>query len=245
VEQALENIRQITEEIRSGYGNVGNAIYDDQLYASLLSTAQRTEEAAAKLQETLDSFNTLAVNSNKVVTDAGIIVAQASGLGVQVDSSARYDTLSSTLKAGASLRLEPASRDRFYRVGVSSAPEGSSDSYVVDAEIARRFGWLTLRGGLLENTAGIGLDISPFAAVQVSAEAFDFKNDMPPNLRGTLYWYPAFDPLSNMPWNWLYLYGGVNAALDDRRDFFVGLGLRFADEEVRGLVGLVPLSTGN
>jgi phospholipid/cholesterol/gamma-HCH transport system substrate-binding protein len=244
VKLALENIRQMTEEIRSGEGNIGKAIYDEKLYASLLSTAERTEAAAAKLQETLDSFNTLAVNSNKVVTDAGTIVTKAAGLGVQVDSIGRYDVLASTFKAGASLRLEPASQDRYYRIGVSSAPAGSTASYVLDAEIARRIGWFTLRGGLYEGFAGLGLDITPAASVQLSAEAFDFQKNGIPNLRGTLYWYPAFNPLSPMPWNWLYLYGGVNAALDPRRDFFVGMGIRFADEEVRGLVGLIPLGAG-
>lgn len=245
VQLALDNIRQMTEEIRSGDGNIGKAIYDEKLYASLLSTAERTDAAAAKLQETLDSFNTLAINSNKVVTEAGPIVSKAAGLGVQVDSSARLDMLSSAFKAGASLRLEPASQDRFYRIGVSTAPEGSDVSYVADAELARRFGWVTFRGGLLDGTVGLGLDISPIPAIQLSAEAFDFKKDSVPNLRGTLYWYPVFDPFSDMPWNWLYVYGGINAALDDRRDYFVGLGLRFADEEVRGLIGLVPLGTGN
>jgi len=52
---------------------------------------------------------------------------------------------------------------------------------------------------------------------------------------------PFFDPKSNKPWNWLYFSGGINDALNSDRDFFLGAGLRFADEEVRGLVGLVPL----
>jgi len=244
VKEALENLRQMTAEIRAGKGNIGKAIYDEKLYASVLSTAERTEAAAAKLQEALDSFNTLAVNSNKVVSDAGVIVKKAAGLGVQVDSVGRYDLLASAFKAGASLRLEPASQDRFYRIGVSSAPAGSTASYVLDAELARRIGWFTLRGGVYEGTAGLGFDISPINQIKLSAEAFNFQNNGVPNLRGTLYWYPAFNPYSDMPWNWLYVYGGVNAALDPRRDFFVGLGIRFADEEVRGLVGLIPLGAG-
>jgi len=244
VRLALENIRQITDEIRYGEGNFGKAIYDEKLYASLLATAERTEAAAAKLQETLDSINNLAITSNKVVNDAGMIVKKAAGLGVQVDARSRYEFQSSSFLSGVSMRLEPASRDRVYRIGVSSAPAGSTSSYVLDAEIARKVGWFTLRGGIYEGTAGLGLDFSPLTSVLLSAEAFDFQKNSLPNLRGTLYWYPAFNPLSNMPWNWLYLYGGVNAALDARKDFFVGMGIRFADEEVRGLVGLIPLGTG-
>jgi len=240
VRAALENIRAVTEEIRGGKGNVGSLVYDDRLYASLLSSAQRTEEAALKLNLALENVNNLAVNADRVVSDAGVIVDKAAGLGVQVDAQSRYALLSASFRGGASLRLEPRSRDRWYRVGVNSAPDGQDP--LLDVELARRWGPLTFRGGLLENTAGLGLDLQPLGWLGISGEIFDFNAESLPNLRGTVTLYPFFDPASDKPWNWLYLQGGVDAALDARRDYFFGAGLRFADEEVRGLVGLVPLA---
>jgi phospholipid/cholesterol/gamma-HCH transport system substrate-binding protein len=260
---ALENIRLITDDIRRGEGNVGKALYDDQLYAGLLVTVQRLEDSAAKLQETLDSINTLAKDAGGVVADAGIIVKKAVGLNVEVDTFGRYDMIAEQLRAGASLRLAPASKDRWYRVGVSSAPDGvvsrrvketsgggtqtveditetRYSSFTVDAELARRFGFLTLHGGLLENTAGIGIDIQPVRWAGLSGEVFNFRRGERPNLRGTLMLYPFFDPESDKPWNWLYLRGGINDALNDRRDYFVGAGLRLSDSEIKGLVGLIP-----
>jgi phospholipid/cholesterol/gamma-HCH transport system substrate-binding protein len=267
--EILENIRYITGEIRAGQGNIGQLIYDDRLYQSLLSTMERTETAAEKLQLALDSVNTLAVNVNGVVDTAGEIVDRAAGLGIQVDTQARYELLAERVRAGASLRLDPLSNDRWYRIGVSSAPDGvvsrkiteitdangvltsyenateTRYSFSVDVELARRFGPLTIRGGLLENSAGLGLDFQPLKWASLSGEVFSFKTGEMPNLRGTLTIYPFFDPNADKPWNWLYLRGGVsNALVNDRRDFFIGGGIRFADREVKGLVGLVPAMAG-
>ena len=111
----------------------------------------------------------------------------------------------------------------------------------VDAELARRFGIFTLRGGLLESTAGIGMDLQPINWLSLSGEVFNFKTGELPNLRGTLTFYPFFNPDSDKLWNWFYLRGGINNALNNERDFFLGGGLRFADREVKGLVGLAPV----
>jgi len=264
IRAAVANIRSITDEIAAGRGNLGQTLYDDRLYNSLLSTVTKTEDAAGKLTDTLDSINTLAKTTNGVVTNAGEVVNKALGLGIQVDTNARYDIIADTGRASASIRLDPASNDRWYRLGVSSAPEGVSSRTVkettdasgavtkedttetkytvsVDAELGRRFGFFTLHGGLLESTAGVGLDFQPIDWLSLSGEVFDFKTGEKPNLRGTLTFYPFFDPDSNKPWNWLYLRGGINNALNGSRDYFIGGGLRFADREVKGLIGLAPI----
>jgi phospholipid/cholesterol/gamma-HCH transport system substrate-binding protein len=263
IHEALANMRSITGEIREGRGNIGRSIYDDRLYESVLATAEKAEEAAEKLKEALDSINKLAQNMDGVVSSAGEIVDTAVGLGIQVDTGARYDLMSGQTRASASLRLDPRSNDRWYRIGVSSAPDGVSSrtvkettgaggavtredttetrySVAFDAELARRFGILTLRGGLLESSAGFGLDLQPVQWAALSGEVFDFKTGAAPNLRSALTFYPFFDPQSNKPWNWLYLRGGITNALSEDRDFFIGGGLRFADREVKGLVGLAP-----
>jgi phospholipid/cholesterol/gamma-HCH transport system substrate-binding protein len=190
-------------------------------------------------------------------------VERAVGLGFQVDTYGSYNVLAEQVSAGAAIRLTPASDDRWYRIGVSSVPNGFSTrtvkeitdengkrtvkdttetkySFAVDAELARRFGILTFRGGLKENTAGLGLDIQPIRWVSLSGDVFNFRTGEAPNLRGTLTVYPFFDPDSDKPWNWIYLKGGINNSLSEDRDYFIGGGVRFADREIKGLVGLVP-----
>jgi phospholipid/cholesterol/gamma-HCH transport system substrate-binding protein len=263
IREALANIRIITGEIVSGQGNLGQALYDERLYESLLAATENTEAAAVKLGEALDNISSLAKNADGVVTSAGEVVNKAIGLGIQVDTSARYDILARTARAAASIRLEPASNDRWYRLGVTSAPDGvvsrtvtettdssgttredtteTKYSIAVDAELARKFGIFTLRGGLFESTAGIGMDLQPFNWISLSGELFSFTSGELPNLRGTLTFYPFFNPNSEKLWNWIYLRGGINNALNGNRDFFIGGGLRFADREVKGLIGLAPI----
>ena len=261
---SMANIRAITEEISAGRGNLGQVLFDDSLYRSFLTAAERTEDAAGKLGETLDNISGLARTADGVVSNAGEIVERALGLGIQVDSSARYDVLAQSMRASASIRLDPRSNDRWYRVGVSSVPDGIVSRTVrettdgsgivswedtvetrynlgLDVELARKIGMFTLRGGLLENTAGIGIDLQPINRIRISGEIFNFRAGNTPNLRSTLTVYPFFDPDSDLPWNWLYLRGGITNALSGNRDFFFGGGLRFADREVKGLVGLVPV----
>jgi phospholipid/cholesterol/gamma-HCH transport system substrate-binding protein len=261
--EASANIRAITAEIAAGRGNIGEAVYGNSLYSSILATAEKTEDAAGKLGAALENVSVLAKTTNGVVASAGEIVDKALGLGIQVDTNARFDILAQNLRAAASIRLDPRSNDRWYRIGVSSAPDGVSSrtvketidgsgnltredstetqySVAVDAELARKFGFITLRGGLLESTAGIGLDIQPFDWLSLSGEIFHFRAGELPNLRSSVTFYPFFNPDSDKPWNWLYIRGGVNNTLSGNRDFFIGGGLRFADREVKGLVGLVP-----
>jgi len=261
--EVAASIRTITGEIALGRGSIGQAIYDDGLYRNLLATAEKADDAVGKLGTALDNISTLAMTTDGVIADAGEIVKKAMGLGIQVDTNARYDLLAQTARAAASVRLDPASDDRWYRIGVSSSPDGvtsrtvkeTTDSHgnvntedvsetqytiSVDAELARKIGIFTLRGGLLESTAGIGVDIQPLKWLNLSGELFHFQDGELPNLRSSVTLYPFFNPDSDKPWNWLYLKGGVNNTLSGDRDFFLGGGLRFADREVKGLIGLVP-----
>ncbi|MFA6507878.1 MAG: MlaD family protein [Treponemataceae bacterium] len=263
VRAALANIRQITESVKRGEGNVGKVFSNDDLYTRVLAVAERTELAAESLNKALESVNSLATNANKVVTDAGDIVSKANGLGVQVDVRSSYEIAAARAVSGAALRLDPRSGDRWYRVAVSGAPDGittrtttteavsggattttnttsNTPGYYFDAELARIFGPFTLRGGILENTAGFGVDFRPIPQLELSGEMFDFSTGSVPNLRASLTFYPFFDPRGGKPWQWLYLRGGIRSALDEKRDFFIGGGLRFVDEEARGLVGLIP-----
>jgi len=261
----LSNLRAITGEVTSGRGTVGHVFFGDRLYQSILSTAERSEDVMVLVEETIGDISTLVRNIDGVVSSAGEFVESAVGLGIQVDTNASYDFISGTTRAGASLRLEPRSHDRWYRVGVMSTPDGVSRRTVtetldehgnridweetiqtrhtvaIDAEIARIFGPITLRGGILESTAGFGMDFQAFNRMSLSGELFRFTEGGVPNLRSAITFYPFFNPDSNMPWNWIYLRAGITNALSGDRDYFIGGGLRFSDREVRGLVGLAPI----
>jgi len=266
IHQAMANMRAITGEVAAGRGNLGQVFFDDRLYQSILTTAERTEDVALILGEAIGNISTLARSVDGVVINAGEIVERALGLGIMIDTNAHYEFASGNTRAGASLRLEPRSRDRWYRIGVTSTPDGVSrrtvtetlaedgsrinweesiqtrHTFAIDAELARRFGAFTLRGGVLESTAGFGIDVQALDWLSLSGELFRFTDGAAPNLRSAVTFYPFFNPDSNMPWNWIYLRAGITNALDgNNRDYFIGGGLRFADREVRGLVGMATI----
>jgi phospholipid/cholesterol/gamma-HCH transport system substrate-binding protein len=102
---------------------------------------------------------------------------------------------------------------------------------------------VTVRAGVFESTAGVGMDLSPFSQLALSAEAFDFGAEDGAYLRGYGTVYPFYNPDSSNPLQWLYLSGGVDDILGVyERDYFIGAGVRFTDQDLRGLVGFIPIN---
>lgn len=231
------DVQDVTGTIRSGEGSIGRIVYDDELYLRLSSITESAET----------------------------IVERIVGLEVQIAFESAYLARAEAAQSEFAMRLLPRSRDRYYELGVVNAPQDvvqrttttttvdggaatvteekrARDELRFNAQIARIFGPVTLRGGLIESTGGFGLDLRPLRQLELSGEMFDFGTHDRPNLRTTGTIYPFFDPDGRYPWYWLYLSGGVNNALNaEERDYFLGGGLRFTDEEIRGLVGLIPL----
>jgi phospholipid/cholesterol/gamma-HCH transport system substrate-binding protein len=46
-----------------------------------------------------------------------------------------------------------------------------------------------------------------------------------------------------VPVNWIFINGGIDDIMGVyERDFFVGAGVRFTDQDLRGLVGFIPVN---
>jgi phospholipid/cholesterol/gamma-HCH transport system substrate-binding protein len=241
VQVTADNVADVTTLVRDGEGTVGKLLTDDDFY-------NRVDRIAGKAEEFIDS---------------------TIGLGVQVGFQSDYLIQQNSARSVFDLRLTPGDKDKYYSLGVTSTPvpteterrtetlrseTGTTTTRIIEdervrtdelkfnAQLARSWGPVTLRGGIIENTGGVGVDLRPVDRIAVSAEAFDFGAEDGVYLRGTGTIYPFFDPESGNPLNWVFLTGGVDDILGVyERDFFVGGGLRFADQDIRGLVGFVPL----
>lgn len=238
---SMDNVQEITQVVRDGEGNVGRLIRDDELYTRAVRITEKAEDF-------LDS---------------------TVGLGVQVDfrSELLIDQLAT--KDRFDLRLTPARQDRYYSVGVINTPVPSStvttrerrttdaagteeevvrttertDDLKLNLQLARIWGPLTVRAGVMESTAGVGIDLMPIRQLMLSGEVFDFGADDGVYIRGYGRIYPFYNPESTNPLHWLYLTGGVDDAMDIyNRDFFIGAGVRFTDQDLRGLVGFIPFN---
>lgn len=237
ISRVTEDVQDVSGTIRSGEGTIGRIVYDDELYTRVTA----------------------------ITASAETIVERIVGLEAQVAFQSTYLTRAEAAQSEFALRLLPRTRDRYYELGIVNTPDdvvqrttttttvdGGAETVTVqerardeirfNAQIARIFGPLTLRGGLIESTGGFGLDVRPFRQLELTGEMFDFGAQDRPNLRTTGTVYPFYDPEGAYPWYWVYLTGGVNNSLNpDEREYFLGGGLRFTDEEIRGLVGLIPL----
>ncbi|MFP4427478.1 MAG: MlaD family protein [Spirochaetaceae bacterium] len=246
VEGSALDVKDATGQIRSGEGTVGKIVYDDELYERVNSIATGAEEIVNRLSglgiqvgyegsylaqagdarndfhlRLLPRINEQSQAHPQKYYELGLVdtpagVTRTTTTVVDQDASGEFD-------AGSYRRVEEETRDELK----------------FNALLARRYGPVTLRGGVIESTGGFGVDLTPAEQVQISAEMFDF-GDETPNLRtyGTLF--PFYQPERNNPLNWVFLSGGVEETLTDERDYFFGGGLRFTDQDLQGLVGLVP-----
>ena len=237
----LTHLKNTTEKIERGEGNLGKLIHDDSIYTTVDRVAKNVDE----------------------------FVNSAMGLNVQVGVKTEYLTLQNTAKTHAEVRLMPQGKPKYYSFGVVNTPDQLSrttetrtivvdntngtvddttttetertDELKLSAQMARTFGPLTLRGGIIESSAGFGIKYQPARQLSLATEMFEFGQEEAPYLRGYGTIYPMFDPEANNPLNWLYLTGGVDNALSSGgRDYFFGIGLRFTDNDLRTVLPFAP-----
>lgn len=248
VESSAVDVKDATAQIRSGEGTVGKIVYDDELY-------NRMNNIATGAEDIVDRLAGLGIQvgyEGSYLTQAGDarndfhirllprINEQSQAHPQKYYELGLVDTpLGVTETTTTRVVTESGTPDEDYL----RTTEKTSDDLKFNAVLARRYGPVTLRGGVIESTGGFGVDLTPVEQFQLSAEMFEFGQDIP-NLRtyGTIY--PFYQPERDNPLNWIFLSGGVEQTLSDDRDYFFGGGLRFTDQDLQGLVGLVPFGTG-
>jgi phospholipid/cholesterol/gamma-HCH transport system substrate-binding protein len=248
------NIETFTGQLASQEGTLGRLLTDDELYTRAVSVTENAEGF-------MSSATGFAESAERVAQSADDLLRQVTSVGVQVDFRTELLTQQLVTKEHFEVRLIPGEDTKYYSLGVVNSPYPVSETRIVDdnsgteeitttrnelrlsAQLARRWGPLTIRAGIFESFGGIGFDVRPIPQLAVSGEAFDFGNSNGAYLRGYGTLYPFHDPESDNPFRWLYLTGGVDDILDQRqRDGFVSIGARFTDKDLRNFVGLIPLT---
>ncbi len=233
----MKNMEEITTRIKDGEGNLGKVLKDDKLYENISNIAEKASDYA---DSTL-------------------------GMQVQVDFHTEFRAVNRNFQNEFNIKLQPRD-DRYYLIGVVDDPAGrtfekttvtevtdpavtpstrtviekekkTDDGVKFNLQIARTFGDVTLRGGIFENKGGAAIDYLPWKYWQVSSEVFDFTSSDTPNLRAFTNIYP-FRWSTVEPFNWLYITGGADDILrNSARDYFVGIGLTFTDNDLKGVIG--------
>jgi phospholipid/cholesterol/gamma-HCH transport system substrate-binding protein len=216
--------------IDRGEGTLGKLVHDNTAHVSLT--------------DTLDGINRY--------------VRKTEQLKTFIDYHLEWQQGPSEFKHYVNLRLQPTA-DKYYTIGVVDDPRGKFSSSTstatvngtttttseerydnklkVSALIARKFSGLTVKGGVIESTGGLGLDYELLKnRLTIGADAWDFsRKGLPPHLK----LYGNYDIVKN-----LFVTGGVDDVLASERNLrtlFLGFGIKFADEDIKTVLGAVPI----
>jgi len=191
---------------------------------SFFSTGEETFAKVDSLLETVDKVQLEVAMHGEMMSE---------------DSYAKgYLTLDYKPSDTKSYKFDIAGMDDYSNLGESGdivMPQKHEESkMLISAQIAKRFDNVALRGGLIESTFGAGVDYYMFNdKLKTSAELFDMnaQNDV----RGEDAHAKVMARYTFL--KHLDLYGGVDNFLnDDARNSFVGLGVRFYDDDLKTLI---------
>ncbi len=258
-----DNLNDITGRVKSGEGTVGKLFYSDEAHDRLTGALSSVESGVKSLQETLG-------RANRIQLDLGIRANYMAGLSQERDIAGvatEYGKGNSRSTVG--LRLVPNPElNRFYNIEASDDPRGKrrdkvnvetrtnpatgasetivteTSRYERDLLISGQVGWqldptLAVRIGLFDNTGGVGADYRFSDRLMVTGEAFDFGQNRDDNPHLRLYGeYTIRKEQPRTPR--LFVTTGVDNALNDT-SFTFGGGVRWRDEDLKYLIGSIPI----
>jgi len=237
VKSISKNLDDISAKIANGEGTIGKIVNDEQLYEDITNISH-------KLSEYADT---------------------TFGMKIRVNFDTSYMVKIGKFKSSFGVMLQPTKK-HFYYIGLVDDPRGNvttktvvhsgtldgtpyhlvdteteiTDKWKFNAQIGRRFGPIILRGGLVENYGGFGIDYLPIRYFRIGTEMFHFSKDGGPNLKFYASVFPFVDLIE--PFSWIYFRGGVDDVITDQRDYFFGGGVGFNDDSLKSLISAVPIS---
>jgi len=232
-----DNLNSITAKIDSGNGTFGKLLNSEE-------THQNLNDALQAVKGGVDSLNTTLTRINRIEFDLGF-----RGEFTTRDQGGRaYFTLDVVPRENKFYRLEVGSGRRRDSTETTTVllPDGSTattvkqiqtqtDDFTLSAQMGMRKGNTQLRAGLFDWYGGVGIDQFFFRdRLLVGGEASDFSR---PGLRTrvklTGRWQAT--PI-------VFVTGGVDQTFNPGlRTPFIGAGIRWRDEDVKSIMGALPL----
>jgi phospholipid/cholesterol/gamma-HCH transport system substrate-binding protein len=228
-----ENIKDITDKIKKGEGTIGKFVNSSKI----------------------------ADDIEQITTDTKTFIGGLARLETVVGLRSEYNLIANTVKTYISVQINPR-QDKFYLIELIDDPRGLrstsytvtrtdnpnepalsrveeinvTDSFRFSFMFGKKIGALTFRFGIKESTGGAGLDISLLDnKFKIHMDVFDFSANVFPRLKIGFMW--EF-------YRRMFLIAGSDDIMNERpktgagggRDFFVGLQIRFTDEDLKSLL---------
>jgi phospholipid/cholesterol/gamma-HCH transport system substrate-binding protein len=226
-EMALASLENTARKIERGEGTIGKLVNNDSMY---------------------DNINAAAKGLNDYVSRAERLKTIIGFRGeYKFPQSQSYATLELKPRPDTYYILEMTNDPfgNYTRTEYSSTPPGTtvvnetySDKFKFSVEFAKRWGNLALRLGIIESTGGIGGDFFAFDdRFKLSFDSWNFNSKEKDNDNVHLKATANFNITKT-----IFVNAGYDNPLNSKRAApFVGLGLRFDDEDLKYLMGSVPI----
>ena len=265
VQNSTQQIRELLNHAEEGQPQKTGEVRDildkvNRASSSLENTLSNLETVSGRLEKGQGTLGRLSkdehlINEVEGVTETvGDFVGGLGRLQTIVQLRTDYQFLANTVKSYVQLRLQPR-EDKYYAIEIVNDPKGlthyeqiavettnpnepptyfqretiTTNSFRFSLQFAQRFGPFVGRFGIKESTGGIGLDTLLLDdRFELQQDIFGFGEVVLPRWRVSLGY--EFIPR-------LWLLGGVDDILSaTRRDYFIGLQLRFNDEDLKTIL---------
>jgi phospholipid/cholesterol/gamma-HCH transport system substrate-binding protein len=272
LDASLTNVQEITDKINKGQGTIGHLVNDDKLARNLDKASTQITNILGtpdQLRIEVNERSELMIGSPKGGTfDPNI---------PNLVAFARDTAYNPWTKNYFGIRIIPRP-DKWYGLEIIDDPRGytreirtvnnaacgSTNCFPnypagiqtittervlkFSAYLAKRYGPISGRFGILENTGGFGIKLHLINDnLQIAADLFEFANPLKDRPRLKIYADWRF-------LNHLLFTAGADDVLNkplvdpehetriiNGRDFFVGAGVYFTDDDIKNLIGLLPI----
>ncbi len=233
--ESLESISSISRKIDEGEGTLGRLVNDPSLVEKSEEVIDSVNQLLGRLRRAkavIDIHSEYLFEAQDAKTYLSLLLYPSLDkyylLGVVDDPvGTTRITHSRTEKV-----VNPGEEDE-ERTVVEEDKEETTQELKFNIMLAKRFWDVVLRGGIIESTGGVGLDIYLFEdRVKLFAEAFDWGEDKNPHLKVGA----QLRIFSNV-----MLYGGMDDLIDENQeyDYYLGAGLMFTDEDILTFLGSI------
>jgi phospholipid/cholesterol/gamma-HCH transport system substrate-binding protein len=271
LDASLTNVQEITDKINKGQGTVGHLINDDKLARNL----DKASTQLTNILGTPDTLK-IEVNERSELMIGAPSGGTIDPNVPNVFGLVRDTAYNPWTKNYFGIRIIPRP-DKWYGLEIVDDPRGYTrrvrtvnnancagatcfPNYPTGVEtittervlkfsayLAKRYGPLSGRFGILENTGGFGIKLHLLNdALTLSADAWEFANPLKDRPRIKLYADYRFlnhllltvgaDDVMNRP----YVDSEHTTRIVSGRDFFIGAGVFFTDDDIKMLVSLIP-----
>jgi len=197
------------------------------------------EENKNGLKNTINSANDFFASGSKSFQKLDDMLGSLQKSQIEVDIYSNYMLRDDYFKTTANIAYRP-NPTKYYIFGLTSTNDYSvknptdENKIYFNAMLGKRFDNLLVRGGIIESTGGLGADyFLDKDRIKLSADIYDFNsvND----IRGD-------KPNLSLRATYLYLkhlqfIAGVDNVLNtDARTFFLGLGVKFIDNDLKTII---------